>query len=746
MEDIEEEASDYPVYSRLSSWLDVYRITFSYKTRPYFEDIPKSVKLKYNRFNDLRVAQKKNVYYNIMTRGWIIFATGLIFLVISWLLTFIFIQNRGAFEFGIVFGMSGYFLFPFGFVCISSVPTDEVDMDEIIENKEKPSRKYVISIIFSVINFANGIITGLFPPYLGFIFVLNALWIIKPVLYHEEKFNFMIKMAFGWQVALLVMSSLLLVSIVSPETIVYDNFANANGPAWQQWIDNIHEHRLIMGLYYGMLSFLFFIGWIVSGLLCLRFFYKCNWKELKLVHIHESERKKGYTTTLFHIVLYAHMICVGIFLLLYGVLSIFVQIASDYMTNYSYYYLPFIFYGTVSLIPVLVMFKLGKAKMFSLMARKFEYDSNRLMEDGAFMAELINSTTVVYQDEIRWFQRLQDENLLETGDTDGTYVNRMYYAKGIVKEVTSTDVLLEIRYDDDISLDWQVQFKFDEKSMTLEQVVTNVNLYEHTGKLHLTFNEWFNRNFSYGCKYEIVSVDKEIGIVTIREKISEETAPTRKYLLDWALENFRCFNFSEFNDDLFKLSPRKVADDDDARKKTFALSHVHKSSMSSAHSSYSALSIRFISRCCACSEDVSQIDYFISHSWNDDAEKKCAILKSFSEQFKLIKGRLPTYWFDKVCIDQSRVNDSDYYALHVLPINISSCKQVLVLLGKTYMKRLWCLWELYCLFVFCNKELALDRVEVKLLHEEDAGTVFDELANFKLSEGNSFVHFIIIST
>jgi hypothetical protein len=741
MGDIEEEASGDPVYSRFSSLLDVYRISFASNAQPYFEDVPKSVKLRYNRFNELRVVQKRNVYYNVMTRGLIMFATGIVFLVVSWSLLFILLYNSSAYEFGIVFGMSGYFFFSFGLVCISSVPTDEVDMDEIIENKRKPNRKYVMSIIFSVINFASGIITGLFPPYLGFIFVLNALWIIKPVLNHKEKFNFMIKLAFGWQVALLVMSSFFLLCTVSPETIVYDNFANANGPAWQQWIDNIHQHRIIK-LFYGMLSFLFFIGWIVSGLLCLRFFYKCNCKEL--VYIHESERKKGYTTTLFHIVLYAHMICNGIFLILYGILSIFVQIASDYTTsNSSYYYLPFIFYGTVALIPVLVMFKLGKTKMFSLMAIKFEYDSNRLMEDGAFMAELINSTTVVYQDEIRWFQRLKEENLLETGNTDGTYVNRMYYAKGIVKEVTSTDVLLEIRYDDDISLDWQVQFKFDENSMTLEQVVTNVNLYEHTGKLHLTFNEWFSKNFSDGCKYEIVSVDKAIGIVTIREKISEEKAPTRKYLLDWALENFRCFNFSEFKDDLFHLSPRKLADDD-ARKKTFALSHVHKSSPRFAHSS--ALSIRFISRYCACSEDVRQIDYFISHSWNDEAENKCAILRSFSKQFKLIKGRLPTYWFDKVCIDQSRVNDSDYYALHVLPINISSCKKVLVLLGKTYMKRLWCLWELYCLFVFCNKELALDRVEVKLLHEEDAGTVFDELANFRLSEGNSFVHFIIIPT
>ena len=81
MGDIEEEASDHPVYSRFSSLLDVYRISFASNAQPYFEDVPKSVKLRYNRFNELRVAQKRNVYYNIMTRGLIIFATGIVFLV-----------------------------------------------------------------------------------------------------------------------------------------------------------------------------------------------------------------------------------------------------------------------------------------------------------------------------------------------------------------------------------------------------------------------------------------------------------------------------------------------------------------------------------------------------------------------------------------------------------------------------------------------------------------------------------------
>jgi hypothetical protein len=116
----------------------------------------------------------------------------------------------------------------------------------------------------------------------------------------------------------------------------------------------------------------------------------------------------------------------------------------------------------------------------------------------------------------------------------------------------------------------------------------------------------------------------------------------------------------------------------------------------------------------------NKIDYFISHSWNDDAEIKCQVLKAFSLRFKASNNREPTYWFDKVCIDQEKVNNPDYYALLVLPINIGACRKVLVLLGESYIRRIWCLWELFCLFLFCNKDLALDRVEVELLDSLDS--------------------------
>ena len=54
------------------------------------------------------------------------------------------------------------------------------------------------------------------------------------------------------------------------------------------------------------------------------------------------------------------------------------------------------------------------------------------------------------------------------------------------------------------------------------------------------------------------------------------------------------------------------------------------------------------------------------------------------------------------------------------------------------MKRIWCLWELFCIFSFCNKELALERVEVEILEQESSSKIFEELANFDLDQAHCF--------
>merc|ERR1712137_503168 len=90
------------------------------------------------------------------------------------------------------------------------------------------------------------------------------------------------------------------------------------------------------------------------------------------------------------------------------------------------------------------------------------------------------------------------------------------------------------------------------------------------------------------------------------------------------------------------------------------------------------------------------VDFFMSHSWHDDVDAKrealCGLAAVFAQQLR----REPTFWLDKVCIDQTNLADG----LRVLPINVMQCHKMLVLCGETYARRLWCLWELFTLLAF----------------------------------------------
>ena len=96
----------------------------------------------------------------------------------------------------------------------------------------------------------------------------------------------------------------------------------------------------------------------------------------------------------------------------------------------------------------------------------------------------------------------------------------------------------------------------------------------------------------------------------------------------------------------------------------------------------------------------------MSHSWHDDAEAKWVKLVEIMGDFRRLHNRYPTFWLDKVCINQERIADG----LKVLPVNVMACRQVLVLCGATYPGRLWCIWELYTLFCFVPEDQALERI------------------------------------
>jgi hypothetical protein len=130
------------------------------------------------------------------------------------------------------------------------------------------------------------------------------------------------------------------------------------------------------------------------------------------------------------------------------------------------------------------------------------------------------------------------------------------------------------------------------------------------------------------------------------------------------------------------------------------------------------------------------IDFFMSHSWHDDPTTKFDTLKRVVSKFQAKYGRPPTFWLDKVCIDQKNISDG----LKVLPINVMSCQKMLVLCGKTYPKRLWCAWELCTLFSFMRQEQALERVEVEPLNKQGSKEegMLEQLVHFDVSVAHCY--------
>jgi len=118
---------------------------------------------------------------------------------------------------------------------------------------------------------------------------------------------------------------------------------------------------------------------------------------------------------------------------------------------------------------------------------------------------------------------------------------------------------------------------------------------------------------------------------------------------------------------------------------------------------------------------LGHVDAFLSHSWHDDVDKKWLVLQEWREEFKRNhKGKEPRLWIDKYCIDQNNIDDS----LACLPIYLAGCTKLLILCGTTYLKRLWCLVEI---FVFQEMGGQQSNMEVRLLdHSQRRSVISDE--------------------
>ena len=117
---------------------------------------------------------------------------------------------------------------------------------------------------------------------------------------------------------------------------------------------------------------------------------------------------------------------------------------------------------------------------------------------------------------------------------------------------------------------------------------------------------------------------------------------------------------------------------------------------------------------------VGEVDAFVTHSWADDGTLK------FDKLHEHFEDNL-TIWLDKACLDQTDLDASLAY----LPVFLQSCKGLVVLLGPTFTKRLWCMIEM-----FVYVQLGGDRERITVLPLSDEAKT--SLQTFRVRHAQCF--------
>ncbi len=136
---------------------------------------------------------------------------------------------------------------------------------------------------------------------------------------------------------------------------------------------------------------------------------------------------------------------------------------------------------------------------------------------------------------------------------------------------------------------------------------------------------------------------------TITGKYHQGTAKDALLMKEYAVKKFRYWEMTDvFDKEIFTVSPREIKDDEKKCEECLKKSKKPETKI-----------LRRSQR----------IDYFISHAWDDDAEKKVELLKNFAKEFKSRHKRWPKVWLDKTCIDNTH-EDFDNLSIACLPITL----------------------------------------------------------------------------
>ncbi len=690
----------------------------------------KSLSEKFTDFFNTRDNAKKAIYYKVISLGYLIGIIGGICLATGFIGTAFandfYYKNHNYYIFDSL-DTIGCFGISLGIMLLSTVPTDEVEFDDIIGGLA--SRKYLFTFIFTGVYLVCGIFASVVPPFIpGLLLLLLVAVMIyhllldtyysycKPASYTNQYF-LTSKISVGIILTQIAVGSVLIylgadiVGFIN-NSFISDTLMN-NG--WRETISIRQENLVEFQLVYISQGVVMLLSGVISGI------YFC--RTILAPYIYNDSVVKGIATKCLYFVLYAILFAGSFICLVTGIMLSYHSLYVSTHANAAVFSYLQAFFMAAPLLSVII---LGRDHFFSLMAISFELNISRLQKDGSLLAELASQANInIAVGNYRFWHRIND-NVNFKNSVDEHIIDRSKWMKGeiIVNRPVESGIELCVKYSyhEDLDLNWYCKFTNDK----LESKEGNNNPMKIIPD-QLSFDEWVKMYFD--TTNDNIKVVRDDKIVLITEIVQSSNKSASEMLI-WARNNLRSFSFENFYDELLKFSPRELKTNDD-RVKTYALSKPVELITSPNHCQ--RLCSRFNDDDDASDYSIKKINYFISHSWMDNSEIKIKKLREFSHNHYVAHQEQPTYWFDKVCIDQADPKN----ALLSLPINIGACEKLLILLGNTYLKRIWCIWELYTIFSFCNKELAASRIEVVLIEDESGESVENTIQVLKKFDINN---------
>lgn len=219
---------------------------------------------------------------------------------------------------------------------------------------------------------------------------------------------------------------------------------------------------------------------------------------------------------------------------------------SNFYYTKEFYYLQ----GLFDLLPFIIIVMFGKRKCFTIVSRLFELQLVRLQDDGASLSELISqtNTTTQHSKDIWIFRRKEST---KHGKIEG-FIDRRFWFQGRIIKSDPEQMMdtIEVDISSDKRLAWEAKFSQSGSELEYQEYPKDSN-----DILQVT-QEWISDNLDE-TKVEIVLRHSEKVQFQVFRKKNE--TKSKKDFKDWIDENLRKFEWINFENDLFKRSPRELS-------------------------------------------------------------------------------------------------------------------------------------------------------------------------------------------